>query len=51
MYSDMVSFSNLVPRVSYLFDIGIAVDIKKVRCPGNEVVVLGLKVEKQFRNS
>ena len=40
------SYSNLVPRASYLFDIGIAViylfyrypDIKKVRCPGNEVV-------------
>ena len=36
--------SNLVPRASYLFDIGIAVfyrypDIKKVRCPGNEVVL------------
>ena len=30
--------TNLVPRASYLFDIGIAVKYyKKVRCPGNEV--------------
>ena len=34
-------FFNLVPRASYLFDVGKIfyryLDIKRVRCPGNEV--------------